>query len=134
MTKLPPELEKIRDENSISHAMEKLPYLDWKYYDQTNSHTIQAYRAGFNACYEAIQARPPIDKSDEERAKAWVERSGNIGTTAGQMFIDGMLEERARQQVQIEIIKKALSDLTTRGGYYYVSIIEDTLAKLSEHE
>lgn len=124
MTKLPPELEKIRDE-LCKNFCENFVADDGLSFGYIN---------GFNAYYEAIQARPPIDKSDEERAKAWVERSGNIGTTARQMFIDGMLEERARQQVKIEIVKKALSDLAARGGYYYVSIIEDTLAKLSEHE
>lgn len=59
---------------------------------------------------------------DDQRADAWVTRTGNIGTTARQMFIEGMLAERARQQVKI----KFLTDVATR--------LDETLGSIAAYK
>lgn len=84
-----------------------------------------------------LSFQSPADKRDNEQADAWVTRTGNIGTTARQMFIDGIHAERARQQMKITGVKVAIkrrlaSDETC--GLPFDEDLAETLAKLEEHE
>lgn len=116
MTKLPPELKKIRDDR-----VEECPP------GECRTYLVE----GFNTCYEAMQlvcdkndhilaityekqTKDQVDEDlkycqslDDQRADAWVTRTGNIGTTARQIFFDGLAEGKA---IIINEINQSLAD------------------------